>query len=226
MRLLLIHQALAAPDQPGGTRHYELGQHLIAQGHAMTVVTSDLNYMTGKAVAERQGVFVREEMDGIAVLRAYTYPSLHRSFVWRVVSFLSFMLSSLWAGLNAGPVDVVMGTTPPIFQAVTAWLVAALRRKPFLLEVRDLWPEFAIDLGVLRNPTLIQLSRWLESFLYNRAATSPGELAGLLAITSSSEGFRRPKSASSPMVWSPTCSTRRRVAKTCVANGGWMRSSS
>ncbi|MBK8047815.1 MAG: glycosyltransferase family 4 protein [Anaerolineales bacterium] len=169
MHLLLIHQALAAPNQPGGTRHYELGQHLIARGHAMTVVTSDLNYMTGQAVASRKGVFVREDLDGIALLRAYTYPALHRSFVWRVVSFLSFMVSSLWAGLNAGPVDVVMGTTPPIFQAVTAWLVAALRRKPFLLEVRDLWPEFAIDMGVLRNPVLIRLSRWLESFLYSQA---------------------------------------------------------
>lgn len=62
-----------------------------------------------------------------------------------------------------------MGTSPPIFQAVSAWLVAALRRRPFLLEIRDLWPEFAIDMGVLKNPALIWLSRWLERFLYGRA---------------------------------------------------------
>jgi glycosyltransferase involved in cell wall biosynthesis len=62
-----------------------------------------------------------------------------------------------------------MGTTPPIFQALSAWFVAFLRRKPFLLEVRDLWPEFGIGMGVLTNPVLIRLARWLEQFLYARA---------------------------------------------------------
>jgi glycosyltransferase involved in cell wall biosynthesis len=62
-----------------------------------------------------------------------------------------------------------MGTSPPIFQAFSAWLVACLRRRPLLLEIRDLWPIFAIELGVLRHPLLIRLSSWLESFLYARA---------------------------------------------------------
>jgi glycosyltransferase involved in cell wall biosynthesis len=79
------------------------------------------------------------------------------------------MLTAVVAALGAGKTDLVMGTSPPIFQAVSAWFVAAIRRKPFLLEVRDLWPEFAIDMGVLKNPLLIKLSRWLERFLYARA---------------------------------------------------------
>lgn len=87
-----------------------------------------------------------------------------------MVAFLSFMLASLWAGLRAGPVDLVMGTTPPIFQTISAWLVARLRRRPFLLEVRDLWPEFIIDMGALKNPWIIAMSRWLERFLYARAS--------------------------------------------------------
>jgi glycosyltransferase involved in cell wall biosynthesis len=66
-------------------------------------------------------------------------------------------------------VDLVMGTTPPIFQAVSAWVVALIRRKPFLLEVRDLWPEFGVSMGVLKNPLVIALARWLEMFLYARA---------------------------------------------------------
>jgi glycosyltransferase involved in cell wall biosynthesis len=79
------------------------------------------------------------------------------------------MLSSFYAALRSGAPDLVMGTSPPIFQIVSAWLVAWIRRAPFLLEIRDLWPEFAIDIGVLRNPVLIALSRWLERFLYKRA---------------------------------------------------------
>jgi glycosyltransferase involved in cell wall biosynthesis len=62
-----------------------------------------------------------------------------------------------------------MGTSPPIFQAFSAWLVAFLRRKPFLLEVRDLWPEFIVSMGVFNNPILIKLARMLEMFLYKRA---------------------------------------------------------
>jgi len=134
-----------------------------------TIVASDLSYLTGKKVAGARGCITEQNVDGIRVLRAYTFPSLHRSFIWRVVSFLSFMVTSVWAGLRAGKVDVVMGTSPPIFQAVSAWLVAALRRRPFLLEIRDLWPEFAIDMGVLRSPILIRFSRWLEGWLYRRA---------------------------------------------------------
>jgi len=112
---------------------------------------------------------VQQDLEGIAILRAYTYPALHRSFIWRVVSFFSFMITSVVAALRAGRVDLIMGTSPPIFQAVSAWLVATLRRQPFLLEIRDLWPEFAIDMGVLNNHVLIILSRWLEQFLYDRA---------------------------------------------------------
>jgi glycosyltransferase involved in cell wall biosynthesis len=170
VRILLIHQAFVSPDQAGGTRHYELAQHLVQNGHDFTIVASDLSYLTGeRAVAPGKGIVSKQVHNGVTVLRAYTYPALHRSFVWRVVSFISFMVSSVLASLRAGPVDLVMGTTPPIFQAASAWLVAWLRGRPFLLEVRDLWPEFAIDMGVLTNPLLIALSRALEAFLYARA---------------------------------------------------------
>jgi lipopolysaccharide/colanic/teichoic acid biosynthesis glycosyltransferase len=139
------------------------------RGHRCSIVASDVSYLSGQSAVAKTRLVSEQDCDGVRVLRAYTYPALHRSFVWRVVSFLSFMCTSVWAGLRAGPVDVIMGTSPPIFQAISAWLVALLRRKPFLLEIRDLWPEFAIDMGVLKNPLLIGLSRWLEGFLYARA---------------------------------------------------------
>lgn len=170
MRTLLIHQAFVSPNEPGGTRHYELARHCVDQGHAFTIVASDQSYLTGQRTTNgRAKLVIEEDIAGVRVLRAYTYPSLHRSFVWRVVAFLSFMVTSVVAGLRAGPVDLVIGTTPPIFQALSAWLVAVLRRRPFLLEIRDLWPEFAIGMGVLTNPVLIVGARLLESFLYAQA---------------------------------------------------------
>jgi glycosyltransferase involved in cell wall biosynthesis len=169
MRLLLIHQYFAGPAEPGGTRHYELAAHLVRQGHDCVVVASTLNFTSGQRAVAGRGIVVEQMLDGIRVLRSYTVPTLHHSFAGRVLALVSFMFTSVWAALRAGKVDLVMGTSPPLFQAVSTWFVAALRRRPFLLEIRDLWPEFAIDIGVLKNPLLIWLARWVENFLYRRA---------------------------------------------------------
>ncbi|MEW6716589.1 MAG: glycosyltransferase family 4 protein [Chloroflexota bacterium] len=179
MHILLIHQAFAALDEPGGTRHFELAQHLAQRGHRVTVIASQVSYLTGKTRGKSLSwVEAQSYGEAISVLRAYTYPAIHRSFVHRVFSFFSFMFSSFFIGWSVREVDMVWGTSPPIFQGVTAWLLARLKGVPFLFEVRDLWPAFAVAVGVLRNPFLIWVSEGLERFLYRRAGTvvvnSPG----------------------------------------------------
>jgi len=171
MKILLINQSFVSPDEPGHTRHFEMAQYLRKHGHELVIVGSDVNYQTGRSTTQRRRVFekVEENIDGVRILRAYVCPSLHRSYFWRTVSFFSFMFSSIWTALQVKDVDLVMGTTPPIFQAVSAWVVSVIRRRPFLLEVRDLWPEFGVGMGVLKNPIIIALARWLENFLYARA---------------------------------------------------------
>ena len=88
------------------------------------------------------------------------------------------MLSSFFAGMQVKNIDLVWGTSPPIFQGLTAWLVARLKGAKFVFEVRDLWPDFAVAVGVLSQPILIRASRWLERFLYRHAdrmlINSPG----------------------------------------------------
>lgn len=170
-RVLLIHQAFATPQDPGGTRHYELMQHCQGRDLRFIAITSLNSYLDGKIRGQGGQWVRREQHQGINVQRTYAGPTLHKSYFWRVFAYISFMASSLLEGLKVGPVDLVWGTSPPLFQLVSAWLVAALRRRPFLLEVRDLWPEFAIDMGVLTNPTLIRIARWLEGFLYAKADT-------------------------------------------------------
>ena len=183
MHILLIHQAFAALDEPGGTRHHELARYLAGRGHKVTIIASPVSYLTGSPSFSPSptGGGVRGEGGGIRVIRAYTYQALHKSFVHRIFSFFSFMVSSFFAGLGVQNVDLVWGTSPPIFQGVTAWLLARLKRVPFLFEVRDLWPSFAIAVGVLKNPTLIKMSLWLERFLYRHAdqvlVNSPGYVA-------------------------------------------------
>ncbi len=184
MHILLIHQAFAALDEPGGTRHHELARYLAGRGHQVTIIASPVSYLTGIPLhlppySEKMGG--EQEGGRIRIIRAYTYQALHKSFVHRVFSFFSFMASSFFAGLGVKHVDLVWGTSPPIFQGITAWLLARLKRVPFLFEVRDLWPSFAIAVGVLKNPTLIKMSLWLEGFLYRHAdlvvVNSPGYVA-------------------------------------------------
>jgi glycosyltransferase involved in cell wall biosynthesis len=168
MHTLLIHQAFTTPSDAGGTRHYELAQCVIANGDRLTVVASDFGYLSGKRTAG--SITGREEMvDGIRVLRVATSRSSHRGLAGQLLAFLTFAGSSLIAGLRVRDIDVVLATTPPIFQAVTAWLIAVIRRRPLILEIRDLWPEFIIDMGKLKNPIVIAAARRLERFLYARA---------------------------------------------------------
>ncbi len=178
MHILLIHQAFAAINEPGGTRHHEFARQLTRRGHRVTIIASQVSYLTGRTVGD--GGWLTREVDdaGVEILRCRNYSGWHRSFLHRMLSFLSFMAVSFWTGLRVANVDLVWGTTPPIFQAVTARWIAGLKRKPFLLEVRDLWPSFAVAVGVLTNPLLIGLSEWLERGLYRRAdrvvVNSPG----------------------------------------------------
>jgi len=207
VRIVLIHQAFVPLESGGGTRHYEFAQHLIGNGDDVVIVASDTSYLTGERISDTTGLVSKETFDGLIVFRARTCFSLHRSFVRRVLSFTSFMVTSVVAGVRAGKMDLVIGTSPPIFQAVSAWLLAALRRRPFLLEVRDLWPEFAIGMGVLRNPFLIRLSRWLEGFLYNRAdhlvVNSPAYRDYLIARGMNSEKVSLVANGADPAMFDP-----------------------
>lgn len=178
MHILLIHQAFARVDEPGGTRHHEFARHLARAGHQVTVLASPVSYLTGtETQPERQGRVETDDL-GVRIIRCPAYGGWHRSFLHRVLSFISFSVSTLWQGLKLDRPDVVWGTSPPLFQAGSAWLVARIKRARFLLEIRDLWPRFAVEVGVLRWPLLIRLSEWLEGFLYRSAdllvVNSPG----------------------------------------------------
>jgi glycosyltransferase involved in cell wall biosynthesis len=179
MHVLIVHQAFAALDEPGGTRHHELALYLSRKGHRVTIIASPVSYITGAARKSRIPWVERQDGgEGVIILRAYTYPQLHKSFVHRMFSFFSFMVSSLLIGLSVEDVDLVWGTSPPIFQGLTAWALARLKKAKFLFEVRDLWPAFAVAVGVLANPVFVKAAEWLERFLYQRAdqlmVNSPG----------------------------------------------------
>ena len=179
MHILLIHQAFVTTGEAGGTRHIEFARRLAAHGHRVTIITSPVSYLSG--TSSRSGAYLwktEQWAENIEIRYCWTSSGMHRGFIPRLLAFFSFMLTSFLCALRVKDVGLVWGTSPNLFQGWTAWLSARCKRKPFLLEIRDLWPEFAIAMGALRNPVLIRMSRWLEKFLYCHAdriiVNSPG----------------------------------------------------
>lgn len=178
--ILLIHQAFAGPDEAGGTRHYELLEKLCAQDFRATVITGATNYFSGSARAPLS------HGSQLQIVLAGARAEFHKSYTRRLLAFARFAVASFAAGLRVREIDLVFATSPPTFQAVSSWLIAAIRRKPLVLEIRDLWPRFAEALGVLRNPLMIYAAERAERFLCRRAdlilINSPGFRDHIIAM--------------------------------------------
>lgn len=173
MHILIIHQVFVTPDEGGGTRHYEFAKFLVEMGHRVTVIASPLNYITGKDSGK-----TFECREGIEIYYVKTFSAINKTILTRMLAFLSFSFNSFFKAMRIKEVDVVWATSPPLFQVMTAWIVSKFKRKPMLFEVRDLWLDFAKELGVVKNRWIIQFFKGMERFLYRKATwimiNSPG----------------------------------------------------
>lgn len=172
MNILLIHQYFLEEDDPGGSRWNEFTRIWTDAGHTVTVLAGMMHYNGSEKRTEYKGkYFVKKRQGNVNVWRCHVSEAYNKSFVGRLWGYFSFMFSALYAGLfkTKGKYDVVIVTSPPLFVGITGYLVSRLRRMPFVFEVRDLWPESAIDTGVLTNKAIIKLAYWVEAFIYKRA---------------------------------------------------------
>jgi len=172
MNILLIHQYFLEEDDPGGSRWNEFTRIWTDQGHTVTVLGGMMHYNGHEKRAEYKGkYFVTKQQGAVNVLRCHVSEAYNKSFIGRLWGYFSFMFSALYAGLFKvkGKFDVVIVTSPPLFVGITGYLISRFKRIPFVFEVRDLWPESAIDTGVLTNKLIIRLAYWVEGFIYKRA---------------------------------------------------------
>src|SRR5882724_6388152 len=173
MHILLIHQAFAGPNDPGGTRHYELAAGLVARGHRVTVITSAITYMTGEVRAAEAPL-----PDGLRVIRVAATQNHHRSYLARGSALFAFAGAALRAAVRVKEVDVVWATSPPLVQVLPAYLASLRARAAFVFEERDLWPEFAIGMGVVKDGALARTALRFKRLMYARAGAviinSPG----------------------------------------------------
>ena len=135
------------------------------------MVTTAPNFPAGKLFpGYRNRLFQRETIDGIEIVRVWTYITANEGFVRRSLDYMSFMVTGFIAGLFLRRPDVIVCTSPQFFTACAAYVLSIFKRRPFVFELRDLWPDSILAVGAMTNSAWIRALKRLEYFLYRKAA--------------------------------------------------------
>ena len=182
MRVLYFHQYFSTPSGSTGTRSYEMAQSLITRGHEVTVVCgSGRMSSTGLAGKPVKGTR-RGKVDGIDIIELDLPYSNYDSFLKRSWIFLLFAWQSIGLALSL-KYDLLFATSTPLTAGIPGIFATLLRRKPFVFEVRDLWPELPREMGVITNPVILWAMGVLEWMSYHSArgciGLSPGIVQGI-----------------------------------------------
>ena len=170
MKILFLTDNFPPETNAPALRTFEHARVWVEDGHRVTVVTGAPNFPTGRIhEGYRNAVYSVGEMEGIRVVRVWTYVTPNAGLFRRSFDYLSFMLSSLPAALIQERPDVVVGTSPQLLTVVSAWAAARLKRVPFVFELRDLWPESMVAVGAVSEGRATRGIAALADFLYHRA---------------------------------------------------------
>ena len=172
MNILLVHQYFLEDDDSGGSRWNEMTKVWTDEGKEVTVLAGMMHANKLEKRPEYKRKYFKEKQQGkVKVWRCHVSEAYNKNFIGRLWGYFSFMFSSLWAGAfkTKGKFDVVIVTSPPLFVGFSGYIISRIKHIPLVFEVRDLWPESAIDTGVLKNKLIIKMSYWFEGFIYKKA---------------------------------------------------------
>jgi len=170
MRILLFSHYFPPEGNAPASRLHAMATRWVGAGHAVTVVTCVPNVPNGVVYDGYQNrLYQREVVDGIDTVRVWTYLAANKGTLLRILNFVSYMLSAAFAGLLVGKPDVIVATSPQFFCGWAGVIASRLRRVPFVLEIRDLWPESIVTVGAMRQSRLVALLEWLERKMYAAA---------------------------------------------------------
>lgn len=172
MKILLIHQYFLEEDDPGGSRWNEITKTWTNMGHEVSVIGGMMHYNGNIKREEYKGkFFVKKKQGAVDVYRSHVSESYNSGFIGRLWGYFSFMFSSFWNGVFKvnSKYDVVLVTSPPLFVGISGFLLSKVKGIPMVFEIRDLWPESAIDTGVLTNKLIIKLAYSVERFIYKKS---------------------------------------------------------
>ena len=170
MKILFLTDNFPPESNAPASRTHEHALRWVAAGHSVTVITTAPNFPDGKVFAGyRNRAYQVEQIDGIRVVRVWSYLAANAGFAKRTLDYLSFMASGAIAALREPRPDVIVTTSPQFFCAVAGWIVSGLRRIPWVFELRDLWPESIAAVGAMKPGRLLRALERLELRMYRDA---------------------------------------------------------
>lgn len=171
MHILFITDNFPPESNAPATRTYEHARHWVEAGHDVSVITCHPNFPEGRIFpGHRNAWYATEQMDGIRVVRVKTYVAANAGLAKRTLDHVSLVPPAVVAGLLQRRPDVVISTSPQFFAAIAGWLLAVLHRRPYVFELRDLWPASIVGVGAMREGRTIRMLERLELALYRRAS--------------------------------------------------------
>jgi glycosyltransferase involved in cell wall biosynthesis len=171
VHILFISHYFPPEVNAPANRTYEHARRWVADGHQVTVITGVPNHPRGEIFPGYENRWIQEEnRDGIRVIRTWMYLGSSENVITRSLNYVLFAFTVLYASFLAKNPDVVVATTPQFFSGVAGLIVSRLKRRPFVLEVRDLWPDSIVQLLQLRRGILVRFLETIERALYKSTA--------------------------------------------------------
>lgn len=169
MKLLFLTDNFPPEVNAPANRTYEHCREWVKEGVEVTVITCAPNFPKGKVYeGYKNKLYQTEQIDGIKVIRVWSYITANEGFVKRILDYISFAVMAFFAGLFV-KTDLIVATSPQFFTAVAGRWLSFFKQKKWVFEVRDLWPESIIAVGAMKRNRAIRLFEWLEKRLYKSA---------------------------------------------------------
>jgi glycosyltransferase involved in cell wall biosynthesis len=182
MHILFLTDNFPPEVNAPASRTHDHCQAWVAAGHQVTVITCAPNFPKGEVFAGyRNRLWQSEVMDGIRVIRVWSYITRNEGFTKRILDYVSYMVTAFFAALFVRRVDVIVGTSPQFFTACAAYAVSVVKWRPWIFELRDIWPESIRAVSAMKQERLLDMLEKLELFLYRRAS----------AVVSVTHAFKR-----------------------------------
>lgn len=170
MNILFLSHYFPPEVNAPASRTVEHCRAWVAAGHQVTVVSCVPHHPMGKVFPGYRNRIVQEEMrDGIRAVKVLTYVTANEGFLKRTLNYVFYMLMAVAVAPFLPRADVVVSTSPQFFNGLAGYFVSRLKRCPWVLEVRDLWPESIVAVGALTNPWAVRSLQALERFAYRKA---------------------------------------------------------
>ncbi len=170
MKILFFTHYFPPEGNAPASRTYDNCKRWVAAGHEVTVLTCAPNVPDGKVYEGYQNKLKQEEwVDGIRVIRVWTFIAANKGAVLRILNYLSYFVSAFFVGLFLRRPDVLICTSPQFFCGLVGVIVGRLRRLPRVLEIRDIWPESIQAVGAMKKSFLTRMLEWVELFMYRSA---------------------------------------------------------